>query len=284
LKALEAALVALLLAFLGTGPAHAVPLSYPSSQVSVTGGTQGTADAMCPEDRRLTGGGAFSSGAYGETTLNDSHPIDGPDADTKPDDGWRATLDNTTGGFRSLTSLAICAKGIKTRYVPVDFVSQSVAGIAECPGAFRLSGGGVSSEGTFAQPTVITNSTPYDGLDDDGRPESWIGRTAQPSFLNISSTVYAICMRAVKGVTPRYRQKTFTAPAQSQVSKPVRCPADQRVIGVGANTNSAVMAVNTMYGWDGPDADLKPDDGARAYIDNFLTFERSPHVNAICLG
>lgn len=247
-------------------PAHALSLRYVSTQESVTGNTQDGVDALYPEDRHVTGGGAFSSGDYDETTIKDSYPIDGLDDDTKPDDGWRVTMDNNTAGFRSVTSLAICAKS-QPRYRTADFVSSGVAGIAECPRGTRPSGGGVSSEGTFAQPTIVTNSSPYDGLDRNSRPESWIGRTTQPGFAEIASRIYAICIKKPK---PHYRERPFTAAPESQTSQEVRCHEDERVIGIGADTRSGVMAINTMYGFDGGDADLTPDDGAKAYIDNML--------------
>jgi hypothetical protein len=51
-----------------------------------------TLTARCPSDMHVTGGGAIASidGDPHAAYVSSSYPIDGNDADTKPDDGWRA--------------------------------------------------------------------------------------------------------------------------------------------------------------------------------------------------
>jgi hypothetical protein len=172
--------------------APAASLKYVSERNGdVGGGAQGGVDAMCPRDRHVLGGGTSSSGAWNETTINDSYPIDGDDVDTTPDDGWRSTIDNKAGDPRGVTSLAICAKGKTPKYRSTDFVSVDLAGVAGCPAGTSPSGGGVSSEGTYVQNSFVTETWPVDSDDSDDRPDSWQGRTDAAGFANIASTVYA---------------------------------------------------------------------------------------------
>jgi hypothetical protein len=68
-----------------------------------------TLTARCPSGMHVTGGGAIASvdgdplGAY----VSSSYPIDGPDSDKRPDDGWRATFYGTTQPGTKV--IAICA-------------------------------------------------------------------------------------------------------------------------------------------------------------------------------
>jgi hypothetical protein len=70
--------------------------------------TAEAAVAMCAPDRHVIGGGGFLSGPIDEAHLASSLPVDGPDADYVPDDGWRVVGYNQTGGAKKLVASAIC--------------------------------------------------------------------------------------------------------------------------------------------------------------------------------
>lgn len=82
------------------GPPGPVNVRYVAGPVvDNANGTQATAVAECPPSHpHVIGGGVHSTGFYGEAQrVNTSGPGDGPDADTVPDDGWVAAVDNDPG-------------------------------------------------------------------------------------------------------------------------------------------------------------------------------------------
>jgi hypothetical protein len=69
------------------------------------------AQARCPKNDSVVGGGAGISKGGLPTQLTYTQPYDGPDADSDPDDGWvsDATNHGAKGGH-TLTSWAVCAR------------------------------------------------------------------------------------------------------------------------------------------------------------------------------
>jgi hypothetical protein len=168
-------------------------------------------DAMCPEGKHVTGGGGFSNQPYDTTTINDSYPIDGPDANTEPDDGWRGTFDNPTSAFPNFTTMAICGKGLP-KYRSKAFATHQVVTTRSCPKGSKPSGGGVSIDGTLAQESRITRSIPGDGLDENLKPDSWVGYGEAAGLAQIPARVYAICVPKRKAL--RYRMADIAVPPE----------------------------------------------------------------------
>jgi hypothetical protein len=73
-----------------------------------------TLTASCPADMHVTGGGAVASvnGTPRAAYVSSMYPIDGPDADKTPDDGWRATFYGSTQPGTKV--IAICATSKQT--------------------------------------------------------------------------------------------------------------------------------------------------------------------------
>jgi hypothetical protein len=170
--------------------APAQSLEYVSALEVGGQNTQGGADAMCPENKHVTGGGVFSNVAYNTTTINDSHPIDGDDADLIPDDGWRGTFDNPTSASPNLTTLAICGKA-EPEYRSKPFATHSSVTTRPCPSGTKPSGGGVSTDGTLAQESRIISSFPGDGTDSNSKPDGWVGYGEAAGLAQIPARVYA---------------------------------------------------------------------------------------------
>ena len=60
----------------------------------------------------MTGGGAYITGDPSQAWIFASHPFDGRDRKSKPDDGWRIAATNVLGTPRKdLTAYAICRPG-----------------------------------------------------------------------------------------------------------------------------------------------------------------------------
>jgi hypothetical protein len=71
-------------------------------------GNSSTVTALCAPGRHVIGGGGKISGGILEAHLAASLPIDGSDADSIPDDGWRVIGYNHIGIDKVVTAYALC--------------------------------------------------------------------------------------------------------------------------------------------------------------------------------
>jgi hypothetical protein len=70
------------------------------------------AKVTCPDGTSVTGGGAFITDDASQAWIFSSHPFDGGDRKSKPDDGWRIAATNVLGtGRKDLTAYVICRPG-----------------------------------------------------------------------------------------------------------------------------------------------------------------------------
>ena len=85
---------------------------HPTASVMVSAGAAGSVKVSCPSDTKPTGGGATLSGDEEDGAyVNSSYPFDGPDANRKPDDGWKARAYNPAGTEKTLAVTAVCRRG-----------------------------------------------------------------------------------------------------------------------------------------------------------------------------
>lgn len=92
------------------GPAGPVALRYvtgPDTDINAV--DQYAVQADCPANQSVVGGGVLNGSVTpGAMVVNSSLPLDGDDADTIRDDGWRTYVDVTVAGPDSITPYAIC--------------------------------------------------------------------------------------------------------------------------------------------------------------------------------
>ena len=168
-----------------------------------------TLTAVCAADMHVTGGGAVASTGDDPSAawVSSSYPIDGNDADSKPDDGWRARFYGSTQPGTKV--VAICAptkQSYPSRSKQYPEQDQSIpAGDTgsgywvSCPATKHVLGIGAFIGGSPAEVRVpITNLS--DGFDmwpnDDA--DSVPDDNAGMSFANRSSSAqptdgWAIC-------------------------------------------------------------------------------------------
>jgi len=179
--------------------AQSTALSYIVKQVpsQPTGVRTGT--AMCKPGWHVTSGSVAiaSSGSWATS----SFPVDGTDAGTIRDNGWRGVGHDSLGGSGGYAVAAICAHGMSLIYrtgtprvvAPGQPITMNVA----CyPNVEHVVGGGASVSGSANQSRLVT-SRPYDGTDPDGIPDNgW--RTTVYDITGGSKTVtsFAICLRS----------------------------------------------------------------------------------------
>jgi hypothetical protein len=168
-----------------------------------------TLTAFCPSDMHVTGGGAVAStdGDPRAAWVSMSYPVDGPDADAKPDDGWRARLyGSTQPGTKVVAICAPTSQSYPTRSKQYPEQDQSIAAgvvgsgyVVSCPATKHVLGIGAFIGGSPGEVRVHSTYT-QDGFeswpndDADSVPDD----NASMSFSNRSSSSqltdgWAIC-------------------------------------------------------------------------------------------
>jgi hypothetical protein len=83
-------------------------VSYASKQVAVPVGKSARLTAKCPAGTHVGGGGGGADANPLRDVLTASHPVDGADRDEIPDDGWAASMINSTKQPHKLLVVADC--------------------------------------------------------------------------------------------------------------------------------------------------------------------------------
>ncbi len=262
-------------------PAHALKVKTVEVVNVVEGDSVESVDAMCPDGFKVTGGGGFSNGAYQETKLQDSYPIDGADNDSKPDDGWRATVWNTAAMSRNTEAQAICAKA-KVKYEKADIGNGTGGKRVSCPDGTTVSGGGVDTFETFGFPYDILESIPVKYDPNSARARAWFAFTGDGGLGLIGATVHAACI-VDSAANVKARREFFAAPAGDQSDGEVLCSPKEKLTGVGGVLGTQQGAIVTMFGADSPaDANLDLDDGGSVTVDNQGGEELISEAYALC--
>ncbi|MDX6587669.1 MAG: hypothetical protein QOI31_2142 [Solirubrobacterales bacterium] len=264
-------------------PASALKLKYVQVVNVVEADAVESVEAFCPNGYSVTGGGAFSNGAFNETRMQDSHPVDGPDSDSKPDDGWRASIWNTAASARNSESQAICAKNLATKVKSKSFMPGGIPPQTTCPNGMTVTGGGIETSGTFALPPAIISSRPGDESA-GGRVGTWFVNADPAGMSSSQASGYAICVDK-SALELNYTAEGFTADNLEQDTGAEVCEPGERVVGLGAATNSNNSALVSIFGIDTTDTDTKLDDGTTATVDNYnASSDIFPEAYSVCVA
>jgi hypothetical protein len=186
--------------------------TYAKKTISVAEATQGTVSAPCPNGQPVVGGGVASTGgSVSRMWVHSSAPYDGSDADSAPDDGWRASVANVSSDdpfAHNVTAYAICDKtrrlsayGYMKKTVPLAENAQARTDVLCAASSQVVVGGGVAATGNYDDKVFVNTSRPLDAGDvDPAADDGW--RAAVDNSEGIVSdhtanavTVYAICRR-----------------------------------------------------------------------------------------
>jgi|SRR5215211_492688 len=157
---------------------------------------------------------------------------------------------------------------------------QPAAPLAECQNGTHLVGAGSDSL-VGVLPGLINSVTPYDGDDEDLKPDDGafayvFNTTGSPG----TAQAWAIC---ATGKTI-YRSHTSKLRLNHAATVKARCPRDMSVVGggnytTGANDDATLQATRSF---DGDDANRKPDDGWRVKAFNLRDGGKDLTAYAIC--
>jgi hypothetical protein len=144
----------------------------------------------CPAALHAVGGGAYTTGSYGQQRVVGSAPFDSGDHGRAPDDGWRATDDNLSASSQSVLAYVVCAPIGGLHYETSAFSARGGhrgAGSAPCPKGQWVLGGGVTQNGKPGLEMLAR--TMYNGSTD----MAWNARVDSMGTKKLRAHVTAIC-------------------------------------------------------------------------------------------
>jgi hypothetical protein len=252
---------------------------YVSDSVTSTG--RYPVDASCPTGTHVAGGG------WGETFVTGSQPVDGPDANGTPDDGWK--IGASQGTLIASEAYAVCStqRSVYVRGRRKDVaVGQTRTVKAKCPPGTAVIAGGGALRGLLADYSRLHSSVPFDGRDSDfARDDGWLVTApgiGEPGTLRGN----AVC----RNVSAVYSENPGTLPPNGGSSPIIECPATHHVVGVGLQSFGPadagyIAALKPIDAAAGPsdDADLVPDDYGQAFASNGSGSTESFMSVATCL-
>ena len=173
---------------------------FTSSANMISHGISGAGAVCLPGSGHVVGGGFDAdTGSEGGLAL-ESTPVDGPDADKKPDDGWRATAFDTRAVSADVATFAVCANTA----VSYKSSTKKVKGgkrarlTAHCPSGTKDTAGGVQT-GDFDS-VQISSSFPFDDGDANKKPEDGWSAQVFNRGERATVTVWAICAKGAEVV------------------------------------------------------------------------------------
>jgi hypothetical protein len=150
----------------------------------------------CPRNLHVTGGGG-ALGKPATSTLIASFPVDGSDANSKPDDGWEAW--GNAGEADNLQAFAACTKTMPAYHRAVMTVkpAEGLRISAQCAGGQHVLGVGgrigSAPAGTARVQLADPDDLNHDGVYDEAGAIFAINDVDAPSPEN--GIAYAICKR-----------------------------------------------------------------------------------------
>jgi hypothetical protein len=161
-----------------------------------------SATAACPKHTAVTGGGAFISGAAGNSWINSSSPEPAASTKATPNKGWIAYAENTSITDHNLDVYAICShRTSKLKYVHKTATlpasgSFDTSRIAECPKHTAVVGGGAFVSGDSDSFDAWINSSSPEPAGSQATPKKgWIAYAFNNGTTEQTLHVYAICTK-----------------------------------------------------------------------------------------
>lgn len=237
--------------------------------------------ADCPAGTHVAGGG------WDQTFVTGSQPVDGPDGNATPDDGWE--IGAYQGSPFASDAYAVCttqaSEYVRGRRKDIP-AGETRSAKAKCPVGTRVISGGGVLEGLATGSSRLHSSVPFDGSDDDfSRDDGW-SVTAPAIGQSGRLRAHAVC----RDIRPVYVENPGTLPANGSAAPITFCPATRHVVGVGLQSfgpaNAGfIVALKPLDASAGPsdDADLVPDDYGQANASNSSGSEESFMSVATCL-
>jgi hypothetical protein len=152
-----------------------------------------TLRAPCPHGMEVSGGGVSFSTDDGSFTM--SAPYDSGDADQKPNNGWKVTVNPPAP--TDVTVTAVCVEGLKLAYrsrTIGPFSDTDTEAQAPCKSGEAVAGGGGSFSGT-GPGDLVMGTVPYDFAPPKGPNDGW-AYLVHIGPMSRQVTAFAICKKS----------------------------------------------------------------------------------------
>jgi hypothetical protein len=273
-----------------TGPIGEV---YVDGSKGVPAGGQRSIKVVCPNDRPVLSGGVYTSSSSTAASVASNGAVDGPDADRRPDDAWKGSINNLSSTATTMSVTAQCGARSDRPYIKYLTERRGVNPDAsggtriDCPPDMFVTGGGiVIAERTKLAP--IYHSIPYDAIGEDSvKDDAWVAAYLNRSNKKVHETMTVICadpnaLGSVGG-TVQPVEGQGSVDAADQEPKTVTCPANHLALGGGVGEFSAPPDLhpnNIASIW--PDAVAAPATGWTGWMNNLGATTETFNVRVIC--
>jgi hypothetical protein len=243
---------------------------------------------VCPSGEKIVGFGGVANGASAsiDRHLAGLYPIDGPDGNSKRDDG-AAVKGFSTDGVMSLAQQTVCVSGQAEVATESGAMrpDQSKTLKATCPVGFSVTAGGARSPDADPAKFRLFASAPFDGGDDDADfDDGWRVTGFNHAGGGRELIVYAVCRDA----TPAYQPYGPLALNSVRSGGTELCPTEDHLFSVGARPSGSpdpdisISGLSLADYQDSAEPDQAPDDFARFAIENRSDESRSVVFPFIC--
>lgn len=224
-------------------------ITYVTEHYNVLPGRTKVLASSCPRRTHVLGGGEGDSFAgYGQDYATASFPFDGSDADSQPDDGWKAqitTYDQDVG----IVIYAVCAK-IMPHYVadrwqiaPIGFINKAVF----CGGDREVLSGGSRNPVSVR----VTKSLVHDGGPTNDQWQLSLENAVDAAY---HVTGFAICAHLPAGIHVSYPNGATAfpiAPGDDAVGS-IDCPVGAPHAIGGGYYSGGFSFLSLRRVWDQP--------------------------------
>ena len=227
-----------------------------------------TFKAPCPAGTNVLGGGHYNNGTFGDLIGAHSYPYDGPDRNSKPNDGWAAQLRSLTRTLK-VRIYAICAD-ILPRYLALSYLAVAndvTEQNVHCePSFLSVIGGG--TRGDFG--ARETKSRPVEEFSD----QFWTTAVTNDGSKELEVKSIAICAN----ITVEHVAQTGPIAPMSQSYVIATCPPSAPYVAGGGQSNTRPSSIATAAS-----RPIGPTSAWQAWIDNYDSSEVTLGTRASCV-
>ena len=166
-------------------------LSYPRTKKETPKRKRTTASVECGPGEQVVSGGVKATGPYKSQYPVRSFPIDDDDPDSAPNNGWRASVDNTSKRERKMKVYATCTtSGGMSYWISDGTAMKRTRGHdqADCMAGQYVLGGGIYHDIDFGKARLVASRYPA-----VIGPGAWITEVDNLSNSNRDTVTYVIC-------------------------------------------------------------------------------------------
>jgi hypothetical protein len=233
--------------------------------------------AGCVDDSVVIGGGGDIEGLGTQGRLRATYrSVNGFSPNS-----WRTALVNLSGGTKDMSFFAICKesgkRGLKYVTAKRKFEPGQRRSVkAKCPDGYRVLGGGI-----YSVDPIVTTTAPFDGKDDDSKPDDgWKATAVNNHALEQKLEAQAVCRKSGTWQLA-YKSTGVGAAGNTTASAGVLC-IEGTVVGGGASINGPKGDVRLQESYPKDSGGADTPDGWSAGLTNLGADQASGAVHAIC--